>query len=171
MIRKGSPEENKYIINEVMLHQRISHENIISFVQFFETDLHFYIILEYAANGDLFEFLYSQKTDQKQLLRIFYQVCQAIKYLHDRDIMHRDLKPENILLDANFNAKLCDFGYSNFFRESILRQSLCGSLKYLSYEVLIGENQTTKTDIWSLGIILFEIYHKRVPIEEKTLRQ
>lgn len=84
--------------------------------------------------------------------------------------MHRDLKPENILIDKNMNAKVCDFGYSNFFRETVHRQSLCGSLKYISYEVMIGENQTKKTDIWSLGIILFELFHGRVPIEEKTLR-
>lgn len=104
-------------------------------------------------------------------MRIIFEVCQAIKYLHDLNIMHRDLKPENILLDENFQAKVCDFGYSNFYWESDNRQSLCGSLKYLSYEVLIGENQTKKTDIWSLGVIIYEIFHGRVPIDEKSLRQ
>ena len=54
--------------------------------------------------------------------------------------MHRDLKPENILLDDKLQAKICDFGYSNFYKEKDHRQSLCGSLKYASYEVLIGED-------------------------------
>lgn len=73
------------------------------------------MLLEYAPNGDLFEFMNKLKPDKQTLLKIMYQVCLAIKYLHDLNIMHRDLKPENILLDENFNAKVCDFGYSNFY--------------------------------------------------------
>ena len=103
-------------------------------------------------------------------MRIIYEVCLAIKYLHDMDIMHRDLKPENILLDGEFHAKVCDFGNSNFQRKSEIRQTLCGSLKYTSFEVLVGENQTKKTDIWSLGVIIYEIFHGRLPIDEKTIR-
>lgn len=76
------------------------------------------MLIEFAKNGDLFDFIHNEKPDRKTLMRIMYEVCLAIKYLHDLNIMHRDLKPENILLDENFTAKVCDFGYSNFYRES-----------------------------------------------------
>lgn len=71
--------------------------------------------------------------------------------------MHRDLKPENLLLDENLNVKLCDFGWSVEFTEKRNRHTLCGTYEYMAPEIFTGQSQTIKADIWSLGILLFEL--------------
>jgi serine/threonine protein kinase len=71
--------------------------------------------------------------------------------------MHRDLKPENLLLDKDLNVKVCDFGWSVEYSESCSRKTLCGTYEYMAPEVFKGQNQTTKADVWGLGILLYEL--------------
>lgn len=87
----------------------------------------------------------------------------AIKYIHDQEIFHRDLKPENILLDSNLNVKLCDFGFTAKEQKEVARTTFCGTYEYMAPETLQGMNQTKKTDIWSLGILLYELFHLQAP--------
>ena len=73
--------------------------------------------------------------------------------------MHRDIKPENLLLDQNYNIKLCDFGWACFLDQANPRQSVCGTFEYMSPEVAENKGHNKKTDIWSLGVLLFELIH------------
>lgn len=101
-------------------------------------------------------------------------MVEAIEYLHKNDTLHRDIKPENILLDNKFNAKLCDFGWywfklgvlkiliwkgNNFY----LRNTFCGTYEYMSPEVAAKENYNENVDVWSLGILLYELLHGYTP--------
>ncbi len=77
--------------------------------------------------------------------------------------MHRDLKPENILVDKELNVKVCDFGWSAKYSNLESRETVCGTYEYMSPEVFFRKRQTKKTDIWALGIFLYELMHYKAP--------
>lgn len=146
--------DKKFALEEIRLHKVLNHPNIIRLHDSIIETSRAVLFLEYAEKGDLFRFVTrSLHTDQKRVLTIFLQCVRAVRYLHKKDIMHRDLKPENILLDSEFNAKLCDFGWSAEFRESIERHSMCGTAEYMAPEIFYKKPQSKKTDVWSLGKI------------------
>ena len=164
-LRKGSKIETDYIIREIRLHRDLNHPHIIKFEDFLETKDKVFIFLEFAKNGDLFKYVKNHSLKKKQILKFFYQTCLAIKHIHKINIMHRDLKPENILLDANLNIKICDFGWSARYYDNITRATLCGTYEYMAPEIFFKHKQTKKADIWSLGILLYELYHSHAPFQ------
>jgi len=83
----------------------------------------------------------------------------ALKYLHSLGIAHWDIKPENLLLDEKFRIKLCDFGWATIVNQKELKRSLCGTMEYMSPEVLFEMGHDYKVDTWALGILLFELLH------------
>jgi aurora kinase len=122
-----------------------------------------YILLENATNSSVFYYIHAREgLPEKIALRFFYQVALAIEYLHDQKIIHRDLKPENLLLDCDFNVKLCDFGWSCYLPDSEMRRSLCGTIEYMCPEILNNELYDESTDIWALGILLYEFLFGRI---------
>jgi aurora kinase len=119
-----------------------------------------YMLLEYADNGCLFFYIHATEGLPESLaLRFFYQTALAVQYLHSQHIIHRDIKPENILLDAGFNVKLCDFGWSCYSTEEDMRTSICGTFEYMSPEVVVERQHSFKVDVWCLGILLYEFLH------------
>lgn len=162
-IPKRSEKERSLIFKEVKLHMSLDHPNIIKFEDFLEDKGEVYIFLEFAKNGDLFTQINRHKHSNDDLLRFFYQTCLAIRYIHSKNIMHRDLKPENILVDEDMNIKICDFGWSTEYLEHISRETLCGTFEYMAPEVILRQKQTKKTDIWALGILLYELFHGNAP--------
>ena len=163
LLLKGNDKEQALINRELKIHKNLIHKNIIQLKDSLETASNTLIFLEHASNGDLFGHIHKKKLTEKQLLKLFFQVCLAVKYLHERDIMHRDIKPENILIDGDFNAKLCDFGWSAEFKEGERRLTICGTYEYMAPEVFFRERQTKKMDVWALGVLLFEMFHGRAP--------
>lgn len=86
-------------------------------------------------------------------------VCDALAYMHSKGIMHRDIKvyfniiqPENILLNKNYDVKLCDFGFAANVEP---RMTLCGTVEYMSPEMILRKKHDHKIDVWSIGILLF----------------
>ena len=162
-VSKKNEQEIKMIVKEITLHMSLEHQNIIKFEDYIETQDKVYIFLEYAKEGDLFGYIKRKNPNEQQMLKFFYQTCVAIEYIHSKNIMHRDLKPENILLDAELNVKVCDFGWSAEYLESVSRETLCGTYEYMAPEIFFRNKQTKKTDIWALGILLYELYHGYAP--------
>lgn len=156
-------KDRKLVYQEINLHMSLDHPLVIRFEDYIELPDRVYIFLEYAMNGDMFKYISKFKPDTQTLMKFFYQTCVAIEYIHSRNIMHRDLKPENILLDADLNVKLCDFGWSTEYMESVSRETLCGTFEYMAPEIFFRNTQTQKTDIWALGILLHELYHGHAP--------
>lgn len=121
-----------------------------------------YLVLEYAANGNLFSYSRKRKKlDETEVRKLFLQVCEAIEYMHKKGLLHRDLKPENILLDESNNVKLCDFGWSA--QKSKTRMTFCGTYEYMAPEIFAHKRYNEKIDIWSLGILLYELLHGYSP--------
>ena len=124
------------------------------------------MILEYCANGNLFNYLRSEnghKFSAKELMDIFVSVCESVAFMHEHKMIHRDIKPENILLDDNLEPKLCDFGWSIELKKNEKRQTFCGTYEYMAPEIFESENYYSAVDVWSLGILLYELFHGTSP--------
>jgi serine/threonine protein kinase len=130
-----------------------------------------YLVLDYVEGGNLYDFMKERPLDEPTIRSIFVQMLRAVDYLHQRKIIHRDIKPENILIDSDGNYRLCDFGFCAHFGLDDPRQTLCGTKDYLAPEVITSDVQDDKLDIWCLGVLLYEIIHKRPPFLAKNVAQ
>lgn len=149
------------INREIEIMYKVNHPHIVKLINHFEDDESFYLIMDYASKGQLYSLLKKQlRFDEKTAAQYIIELISAIKYLHSFDppIIHRDVKPENILLDENYRVKLADFGWSNYNNKSgDLRKTYCGTPEYLSPEMLRKQGHDTNIDIWSIGILIFEL--------------
>ncbi|GET01388.1 kinase-like protein [Rhizophagus clarus] len=150
--------------NEVRIHERLSHPNIVKLDHYFETPDWLFLVLEYCEGQDLYYWL-TQNNDGKD------PITDAVGYCHRNGVAHRDLKPENFIVmiknDSEFKGiqvKLTDFGLATDEKESV--DFDCGSKPYMSYECRNSINGTYNprlADIWSLGIILLNLLYHRSP--------
>lgn len=129
-----------------------------------------YITLEVMEGGDLLSrILQSSHLDENISKLFFYQMCHAIKYLHERKITHRDLKPDNILLassEPETLVKISDFGLSKLCQNNSVLRTMCGTPHYVAPEVLLTQGRgqyTEKVDVWSLGVVLFTCLSGTLP--------
>jgi serine/threonine protein kinase len=119
--------------------------------------------MDYVNGGTLFNFIKRTKgVDEREAFKFFIQVAKAVQYLHERQLVHRDLKPENILIDLNDNVKLCDFGWCVDLNEG-QRVTFCGTYEYMAPEILRELPYGFEIDMWSLGILLYELTHGYSP--------
>ena len=109
---------------------------------------------------------------ESQILDWFVQLCLALKHVHDRKILHRDLKSQNVFLTANGMVKLGDFGIAKVLRNTKeFAKTQIGTPYYLSPEICNGQRYNNKSDIWSLGILLFEMSALKQPFSGRSLQQ
>lgn len=170
-ISKVHESELVNIEREIKLHRSFNHPNIIKFYEYHKNGDFVYLILEYAERGDLFTYINKNKVGVKDISIFYKQICEGFQYIHSKNVIHRDLKPENILLDDNLNVKICDFGWSAEYYENIKRETFCGTYEYMAPEVLLKKSQTNKTDIWSLGVLLYEMTHLKAPFPGRSLNE
>lgn len=161
------------LISEVQIMKRLNHPNIVKFLDYFQSNKSYYFITEYCQDGDLREYILQKKLTEEQALQVFFQLIEGFKELSKIGVIHRDLKPANILIDKGV-FKLCDFGFAKIvdINNNEMLQTIVGSPIYMSVQVLTGKPYTAKCDIWSLGIILFEMIVGDAPwkgVNEKDL--
>ncbi|PNY29620.1 Eukaryotic translation initiation factor 3 subunit M [Tolypocladium capitatum] len=138
----------------------VSHPNVLCLKDTFNERDRVYLVLELASEGELFNFIVmKQKLSEDESRKLFKQLFQGIKYLHERNIVHRDIKPENILMvDKNLHVKLADFGLAKIIGEESFTTTLCGTPSYVAPEILADSKQrkyTKAVDVWSLGVVLY----------------
>ena len=97
------------------------------------------------------------------------QIKDGLEYLYNKKILHRDLKPQNILVSKINTLVITDFGFARYFESDVMLQTICGSPLYMAPEILLKKNYTNSYDLWSVGIILYEILFGCVPFESKNL--
>lgn len=170
-ISKISKEDTENLRLEIKLHSKLNHPNVIRFIDYLQIGPKVYILLEYASNGCLYFYIdVNEGIPERLALRFLRDTASALKYLHSQGVIHRDIKPENILLDDQFNVKVCDFGWATHIQnEKEVRNSICGTLQYMPPEVCFRQTHSTKADMWSLGVLLYEMTHGRPPFEGESL--
>ena len=152
------------IYKEIYIQSRIDHPNILPILYVNETPSDFDLVLEYASGGSLFHYIRRKKFLNEPLaFSLFIQVINAIYFLHKNNFIHRDIKPENILLFDNNIIKLCDFGWCVRLEEGQQRGTFCGTTEYMSPELVNHEEYSKEIDVWSLGILLYEMVHGYSP--------
>lgn len=144
----------------------LSHPNIVSILDVGSDDQRHYLVMEYVEGIDLEEYIQRNKPlSLNEAIRIMDQVLSAIICAHQHGVIHRDLKPQNILMDKMGNIKIVDFGIAVALNKSTMTQTntAIGSVHYMSPEQARGSITTKQSDIYSLGIILYELIMGQVP--------
>ncbi|GGJ43690.1 serine/threonine protein kinase [Virgibacillus kapii] len=149
----------------------LSHPNIVNIYDVGEEDSLLYMVMEYVDGMTLKEYIQKNgPLDVQEALDIMKQIAAAIAHAHANDLVHRDIKPQNILIDAYGQVKVTDFGIAIALSATALTQtnSILGSVHYLSPEQARGGMATKKSDIYSIGIVLYELLTGRLPFSGQS---
>lgn len=152
------------IEKELEIHASLDSPYIVKLVDFFEENGCVYMVLEMVEQGNLYQHMYKNfPLSQTDALRFWFGALRGIDYLHSQQIYMRDLKSENVLVGKHREVKLCDFGWASRMSDFEYRRLRGGTYIYMSPESLRGELQDLASDMWSLGVLLFELIHYREP--------
>jgi serine/threonine-protein kinase ULK/ATG1 len=154
----------KNIQSEIDIMKKVSHENIVKLHDIYQTTNNMYIITEFCEEGDLYHYLEKKKKlPESEAKKYLKQLMKGAEYLHAEGIIHRDLKPANILL-KNGVCKISDFGFAkNLEGDNTVMKSIVGTPLYMSPQILKRLKYTAKSDLWSIGLIYYEMLHGRTP--------
>ena len=178
--RQMKEDNKRQIYNEASIMKKLFHPNVISFKEVFKDVKldYFYIVMEYANDGDLSKKIKAQKQknfgekyfSEEKIMQYFYQICRGLQYIHSKNIIHRDIKSQNIFLMKNGKLKIGDFGIAKALTNTKNNATtIIGTPYYLSPEVINGEPYNYKTDIWSLGVVLYEMCCLKMPFEGNNI--
>jgi len=168
-------KEKQLALSEAETLRRVSHANIIRYVESFMDTRLLYIVMEYADFGDLATQIKLRRETQgsfseKEIMHIHLQLALALTHIHRLKILHRDLKPLNIFLTRRWIVKLGDFGISKVLESTTAgAQTTIGTPLYLAPEICSGEAYGTKSDLWSLGVVTYEMAALQVPFQAASM--
>ena len=167
---KEVPKLEEFTANEIKTLNRIKTPNVVRFIEMLKTANNMYLVYEYCDGGTLEDLLQKKHhLSEVESLKIFQQLLNAFKAIYKENILHRDLKPSNILVH-NGVVKIADFGFcKKMSGPQELTFTMVGSPIYMAPEVLKGYPYNIKADVWSLGVVLYELLFGICPYEEKTL--
>lgn len=166
----GNEEFVRRFRNESKAIASLSHPNIVRIFDVNFGDRIQYIVMEYIDGVTLKEFIDKAKVlDWKDAVHFTFQILRALQHAHDRGIVHRDIKPQNVMLLQDGTVKIMDFGIARFARdERINRDRAIGSVHYISPEQASGGITDAKSDIYSMGIIMYEMLTGKLPFDGDT---
>ena len=129
-----------------------------------------YMILEYCGGGDLSQLMKHKdySFEERDIQQYMQQIISGIKYLIENNILHRDIKPQNILLTKDNVIKIADFGFARYFKGNDMIETLCGSPLYMAPEIMRDKKYTHKADLWSVGVIMYEMLTGTLPFRSRT---
>lgn len=180
MDRSGKQGEEEFKM-EVELLSRLRSSYLLALLGYCTDNDHKLLVYEYMANGGLQEHLYPEsgshggvsKLDWETRMRIALEAAKGLEYLHEHvtpPVIHRDFKSSNILLDKNFHAKVSDFGLAKLGSEKAgghVSTRVLGTQGYVAPEYALTGHLTTKSDVYSYGVVLLELLTGRVPVDMK----
>ena len=166
----GVEKLREFVMSEISALEHMSNRNIVKYFGKLQTTNNIYLVFEFCKGGTLEDLIKKEgMLSEGRTMPIFDQILNAFSELHRLNIMHRDIKPSNILLDSG-EIKLADFGFCKKMKgEFEMTKSIVGSPIYMAPELLQGRYYCTKADIWSLGVMLYEMLHGKCPYEENSI--
>ncbi|XP_050234702.1 serine/threonine/tyrosine-protein kinase HT1-like [Mercurialis annua] len=162
---------------EVGFLSRLHHPNVVKLVGGCKNRSDYYIVTEYLPEGSLRVFLNKYKSNGcqslsfRKLLGFALDIARGMEYIHSQGVIHRDLKPENVLIDQDLHAKIADFGSSCLEADcnkssSSARVEIAGTYRWMAPEVIEQKGGGTKADVYSFGLILWQLVTGRTPFED-----
>lgn len=147
---------------EIAILFKVRHPNIVELKDSIETDDTVYIIMELCSGGMLTDWNKTYRSFGEKLA-VLKQIVEGLHHLHSIGFVHRDIKPQNILLDPSGCVKIADFGFACEFVQGSMMDTLCGSPMYMAPEILLQKPYDNKVDVWSIGILSYELLTGRPP--------
>ncbi|KAK2975496.1 hypothetical protein RJ640_005235 [Escallonia rubra] len=164
----------KQFISEVGLLFRLQHPNIITFFAACKNPPVFCIITEYLAGGSLRKYLHQQEPYSlpfSLVLKFALDIARGMQFLHSQGVLHRDLKSENLLLGEDMCVKVADFGISCLESQCGSAKGFTGTYRWMAPEMIKEKHHTKKVDVYSFGIVLWELLTALIPFDDMTPEQ
>ena len=172
---KNAPEQLARFVQEYALLSKITHPHIVRLYDQGFTEAHAYIAMEYFERGDLRQ-SFGPGMTQQRVLGVIKQVAAALDAIHQQDIVHRDIKPENIMQRVDWSVALADFGIAKSMLQpesdglvQTPHDDVIGTPYYLSPEQVSGQLITPQSDLYSLGVVMFEMLARKRPFAAESL--
>ncbi|GIQ83556.1 hypothetical protein KIPB_004899 [Kipferlia bialata] len=170
-------KEREEALNEIRILASVFHPNIVGYYESFVENDKIYIVTEFASGGDLQNLIETRKMkrypfSEDEIWPLFLQLCVGIRTLHKHHILHRDLKSANIFLSADKSmVKIGDLGVAKLLKqENSLAKTSIGTPYYISPEIWKNSPYNNKSDMWSLGVLLYEMCTFRHPFEARDIK-
>jgi serine/threonine-protein kinase len=152
------------LLNEAQAIAKLSHPNIVSVFDAGEEDSTPYIVMEVIEGASLHD---RPPNDMQGIVRVAAQVCAALEHAHSHGVVHRDLKPENVLIAEDGTAKLMDFGIARSVASRMTAEGeIVGTVFYLAPEIALGQDFDGRADLYSLGVMLYELTTGELPFAQ-----
>lgn len=166
-------ETKQRFLREARISGTIQHDNIVTVHDYGEEQGYPYIVLEFLHGEDLREAIRKQHTgDLANKIRLGLEIAKALEYVHQKGIIHRDIKPENVYVEQSGRAKLMDFGIAKTEGHSLTKTgNSMGTPHYMAPEQVMGTNITALVDIYSYGMLLYELFSGVKPLTGDTLQR
>ncbi len=173
-----TPADRAKIVEEARASSALNHPHICTVYQTGEIDGQAYIVMEYVEGRPLSELIPADGLPLEAVIRYGAQIADALEHAHSHGVVHRDLKTPNVVVGANGRAKVLDFGLARRVPSNLteaatrssdaVRAGLAGTLAYMPPEVLLGEPGNERSDIWALGVTLFEMSTGELPFKGRN---
>ncbi|KAK9946868.1 hypothetical protein M0R45_012311 [Rubus argutus] len=163
-------ETMREFTQEVCIMRKVRHKNVVQFIGACTRPPNLFIVTEFLSGGSMYDYLHKQRGafSLQSLVRVAIDVSRGMKYLHQNNIIHRDLKAANLLMDGNGVVKVADFGIARVQSQSGVMTAETGTYRWMAPEVIEHKPYDHKADVFSFGVVLWELLTGKLPYENLT---
>jgi serine/threonine protein kinase len=169
----GESDQVERFIREIKISRKINHPNVIRVFDLGKWHMNHFITMEYVNGGNLKDWMKQNPEDMDGRIDFLIQICEGLYAAHRLNIIHRDIKPENILIDKGNVAKIVDFGIarSATITSKTMDGRLIGTPEFISPEQIHGQKLDEKSDIYSLGVLMYQLFTDKLPFSAPNIGQ